>query len=267
MLQADLENIQGKRKTMNKPLIGLTSYHRNEDDRFTIPAKYLEAVEGAGGIPVVITPTSENLDGLIKKLDGLVLSGGADIDPAEYDGEQKDSVYGINHERDRYELDLVRRTLKEHLPTLAICRGLQVLNVALGGTLVEHIPDEYGEEVVHRGENLNKVEHSVSIDPGSRLASILKNTEFDCPSYHHQAVRDLAPGFKIVAKSEDGVIEAIESDEYPEVIAVQWHPEYTADNDPNQQRLFDTLVKWSRGVVSETEPIAQELLDSPKAVA
>lgn len=252
---------------MKKPLIGATSYHRNEDDRFTMPAKYLEAVERAGGIPVTIAPTTENLGELIDRLDGLVLTGGADIDPAEYGGERKESVYGINPERDRYELELVQRTLKKRLPTLAICRGLQVLNVALGGTLVEHIPDEYGEEVLHRGENLNKVEHSVSIEPNSRLASILNVAEFDCPSYHHQAVRDLAPGFKIVATASDGVIEAIESDRHPEVIAVQWHPEYTADTDRCQRRLFDTLVKWSRDGVLEKAKGAEELFDRPAVVA
>ena len=252
---------------MRKPLIGITSYHRNEEDRFTIPAKYLEVIESAGGIAVVIAPTTEDLGELIERLDGLVLTGGADIDPAEYDGEQKETVYGINHERDRYELELVRRTLKVHLPTLAICRGLQLLNVALGGTLVEHIPDEYGEEVIHRGTNLNKVEHSVSLSPGSRLASIIGSTEFDCPSYHHQAVRDIASGFRIVAQSKDGVIEAIESDEYPEVIAVQWHPEYTAHTDHYQQRLFDILVHWSREGVPGTGRSAQENFDRPKVVA
>ncbi len=229
----------------NRPLIGVTSYHRNEEDRFTLPANYLEVIEGAGGIPVVICPSLDQPVHLIEKLDGVMLTGGADIDPDEYGGVQKDSVYGINRERDRYELELTRLVLQRRLPAIAICRGLQVLNVALGGTLVEHIPDEYGETVIHRGADLNKVEHPVSIQPQSRLAAILGLTEFDCPSYHHQSVRDPAPGFKVVAQSADGVIEAIESDEYPQVIAVQWHPEYTARIDMSQQRLFDTLVEWS----------------------
>ncbi len=232
---------------MDKPLIGLTSYNRNEEDRFTLPANYLAEVERAGGIPVIVTPTTENLVELLDKLDGLVLTGGADVDPVEYGGEQKESVYGINPERDRYELNLAKLALENQMPMMAICRGIQILNVALGGTLVEHVPDEYGETVIHRGENFNKVEHPVAIESDSRLASLLGLTEFDCPSFHHQSVREPASGFKVVAQSADGVIEAIESEQYPSVIAVQWHPEYTAATDRSQQRLFAALVAWSRG--------------------
>lgn len=201
---------------MKKTLIGFTSYHRNAEDWFTILANYLEVIDRAGRIPVVIAPSAENADELIGRLDGLVLTGDGDIDPAEYDGEQKETVYGINRERDRYELKLVRLTLEAQLPTLTICRELQVLNVALDGTLIEHIPDEHREEVIHRGADLNKVEYSVSIDPESRLVSILGVLEIGCPSYQYQAIRNIVvPGFRMIAQSKDGVIEAIESDEYP----------------------------------------------------
>ncbi len=238
---------------MNKPLIGVTSYHRNEDDRFTIPANYLEAVESAGGIPVIIAPTEDNVEGQLDRIDGVVLTGGADIDPDEYGGTHNEAVYGINMERDRYELQLARLALGRNLPTLAICRGLQVLNVAMGGTLVEHLPDKYGESVIHRGEDLNKVQHPVSIAADSKLASILGTTELNCSSYHHQSVRELAPEFERVASADDGVIEAIESPNHPHVIAVQWHPEYTANVDPMQQRLFNVLVEWSRGDTDECQ--------------
>ncbi len=230
---------------MTKPLIGVTSYVRNEDNRFTIPARYVESVERAHGIPAVLTPTTMSPDEIVDKLDGFVLTGGADVDPYEYGGRNDESIYGVNLERDQYELAIARALIEQSVPLLAICRGIQVLNVALGGTLVEHIPIEYGESVIHRDERVDHVLHSVSIDPESALASIIGETEIQCPSYHHQSVRDLAPDFKVCARSDDGVIEAIESDRYPKVIAVQWHPEYSADSDTSQQRLFDKLIEWA----------------------
>jgi len=232
---------------MNKPLIGVTSHHRNEEDRFLLPANYLDEVERAGGIPVIIPPIGLDVPKILEKLDGIILSGGVDIDPAEYGGQYKEEVYGVNSERDHYELKLAALALENQVPTLAICRGLQVINVALGGSLVEHIPDEYGESVLHRGENLNKVEHPVSIEADSRLARIIGRTAFNCPSFHHQCIRMTAPQFKVVAQSADGVIEAIESEQYRKVIAVQWHPEYTAKTDHSQRHLFSALVAWSRG--------------------
>ncbi len=232
---------------MTNPLIGLTSYHRNEEDRFTLPANYLAEIERAGAISVVVTPQTQNLSELLQKLDGLILTGGADVDPANYAGEHKQEVYGVNPERDRFELELATLALKVDIPTMAICRGIQVVNVALGGTLVEHIPDEYGETVAHRGENFNKVMHPVAIEPDSKLAQILGLTQFNCPSFHHQSVRKPAEGFRVVAQSADGVIEAIESEQHPKLIAVQWHPEYTAQTDRSQHRLFAALVAWASG--------------------
>ena len=230
---------------MTKPLIGVTSYVRNENNRFTIPARYVEAVERAHGIPAVLTPTTKSPDKIVDRFDGFVLTGGADVDPSEYGGRNDESVYGVDQERDQYELAITRALIERSVPLLAICRGIQVLNVALGGTLVEHIPNEFGESVVHRDEGVDHVMHSVSIDPQSRLAGIIGETELECPSYHHQSVRDVAPEFTVCARSNDGVIEAMESDRYPKVIAIQWHPEYVADTDQNQQRLFDQLIAWA----------------------
>lgn len=230
---------------MTKPLIGVTSYVRNEENRFTIPARYVESVERAHGIPAVLTPTTTSPDEIVDKFDGFVLTGGADVDPYEYGGRNDESIYGVNLERDQYELAIARSLIERSVPLLAICRGIQVLNVALGGTLVEHIPNEYGESVIHRDKRVDHVLHPVSIDPKSALASIIGETEIECPSYHHQSVRDLASDFTVCARSDDGVIEAIESDRYPNVIAVQWHPEYVADSDKNQQRLFDKLIEWA----------------------
>ncbi len=236
---------------MSKPLIGLTSYSRNDENRFNMPANYAEAIQRAGGMPVVLVPSTDNLRELINRLDGCVLTGGADIAPDLYKGKNKASIYGVNEERDSFELELTQYLVNDAIPTLAICRGLQVLNVAMGGTLIEHIPDEFGEKILHRGENYQKVFHSVKVNTESRLFQILQRPEFECPSYHHQSVRDLAPSFNSVANSDDGVIEAIESLNYPHVIAVQWHPETVADKDETQRKLFDTLVDWSKNGIFE----------------
>ncbi len=236
---------------MSKPIIGLTSYSRTDNDRFDLPISYLEAVERAQGVPVVVTPCSKDPQDLAEKLDGVVLTGGGDVDPARYSGENIDEIYGVNKERDQFEIELAKTIIDHGSPLLAICRGIQVLNVALGGTLIEDIPTMVGDQVQHREEGFDKVDHWVEISPDSKLAKICGLTEVMCPSFHHQSARDVAPGFDAVAWSADGVIEAIESRKYPGVIAVQWHPEYVADKVESQQRLFDTFVEWAKNGIPE----------------
>lgn len=229
---------------MSKPLIGATCYARDEENNFSIPAGYLDAIERAHGIPVVITPGTKPEE-LVEKLDGFMLTGGGDVDPAEYSGKFDETIYGVNYERDQFELELARTVVYRGAPLLAICRGLQVLNVALGGTLIEDIPKMVGTRVSHR-DKFSRVAHWVEIAPNSMLSQICGLTKLICPSFHHQSVRDLAQDFEAVAWSADGVIEAMESSKYPGVMAVQWHPEYVANADESQQRLFDTLVDWSK---------------------
>lgn len=230
---------------MSKPLIGLTSYSRTDDGQFTIPARYLESIERAGGLGIVVTPSSGCIESLVSEMNGFVLTGGADVSPSEYGGNDHASIYGVNAERDSFELALVGAVAKRKSPLMAICRGVQVLNVALGGTLVEHVPDEYGESVMHRSADFDRTEHSIRLDSDSRLAEIMGCTDFSCASFHHQSIRSPAPGFKVCGRAEDGVIEAVESDRYSKLIAIQWHPEYTAREDSLQQGLFDTLVAWA----------------------
>ncbi len=237
---------------MSKPLIGATCYSRDERNRFSIPAGYLKAIERAHGIPVVIAPGTEPEE-LVEKLDGFMLTGGGDVNPAEYSGRCDEAVYGVNYERDQFELELARTIVFRGAPVLAICRGLQVLNVALGGTLIEDIPKEVGNRVVHRADKFSRVAHWVEIAPDSMLSQICGLTEFYCPSFHHQSVRDLAQDFEAVAWSADGVIEAMESSKYPGVMAVQWHPEYISNSDESQQRLFDTLVEWSKNGIPNSQ--------------
>ncbi len=228
------------------PLIGLTTYGRNEENQIYLPAEYSDSVRRAGGIPVLIPPGEKKWRELLSQLDGFILTGGGDIDPALYGGKDHPDVYMVDRERDELEIEIAKHLLKSTMPTLGICRGTQVLNVAQGGTLIEHLPDEVGEEVKHRLPPREPTPHSVSVQSGSKLSSILKETEVESASWHHQAIRDLGEGFKAVAQAPDGVLEAFEMPDHPWLIAVQWHPELTAETSEPQQRLFDALVRVSR---------------------
>jgi putative glutamine amidotransferase len=232
------------------PLIGITTYGRDQDNKFTLPAEYVDSVRRAGGIPLLIPPGETHLDEVLAQLDGLLLAGGGDIDPTEYNGQPHPTIYRIDPERDQMELTLARRIVAEQLPTLCICRGLQVLNVALGGTLIEHVPDAVGEAVIHRvrlredGTPFGQaVRHPVQVDANSQLGQILPQTTFESVSWHHQAAGRVAPGLQVTAQAADGIIEALEMPDHPWLIAVQWHPEMSAAEDTLQQQLFDEFVR------------------------
>jgi putative glutamine amidotransferase len=228
------------------PLIGLTTYGRGADNRYALPAEYLDAVRRAGGVPVLIAPGEPRWEAILDVVDALILSGGGDIDPARYNGKRHETNYAIDQERDALEFELARRVITSGMPTFGICRGAQILNVVQGGKLIEHIPDEVGEKVLHRAPPREPVMHSVKIKTGSRLAQILERDQFDATSWHHQALRGAAAGFDAVAYALDGTIEAIEMPGHPWLIAVQWHPELNAASDPLQQKLFDALVEEAR---------------------
>lgn len=225
------------------PLIGITTYGENESGDFVMRRLYIDAVRRAGGIPVLLTPGEEKLDALVDRIDGFVFSGGGDINPARHGGRPHDSIYAVDDERDRSELALAERILKQGAPVLAICRGLQILNTLLGGSLYEDIPSMIGNAVRHRLPPLEPARHSVSVEENSRLFSLLGKAEMEIASWHHQSIREPADGFKVVARAADGVPEALECEGYPNVIGIQWHPEITAAEDPLQQRLFNVLVE------------------------
>ena len=228
------------------PRIGITTYGRNDQGRFTLPAKYVDAVRRAGGVPVLLPPGETELDAWLDLVDGLILTGGPDVDPALYGGDRHPEITSIDRVRDDGEIFLARRAVETKMPALCICRGLQVLNVALGGTLIEHLPDVVGEHVPHRNEQQPYGPHSVHVERDSRLAAILRATDVDPASSHHQAIRTPGAELSVVARAPDGTIEAVEMHGHPDLIAVQWHPEVTAESDPAQQRLFDALVEAAR---------------------
>ena len=239
--------------TMKAPLIGITTYGADERNRYSLPVEYVSAVQRAGGLPFLIPPGTGRPERYLDWLDGIILAGGGDLDPQHYGGGAHATLYSVDAARDALELALAREVVRRQFPTLAICRGMQVVNVALGGTLIEHLPDAVGESVLHRAPPREPTPHPVQVKPGSRLASILGDGQMQPPmSWHHQAIRRIAPGFEAVAHAPDGTIEAAELSRHPWLIAVQWHPELTAGQDHSQQRLFDALVQESLKKRSKT---------------
>lgn len=237
---------------MRRPLIGVTCYHREgaQRPRFAVPASYVDAVRAGGGRPVLLPPGDDDPASLLDGVDGVVLCGGGDIDPSRFGGAARhDAIYSTCDERDAFELALVNECLVRGTPTLAICRGLQVLNVARGGDLHVHLPDVVGESVAHRVSRELHTRHAVRIDPASRLAALLGASEVSVASWHHQAVARLGSGLRAVAWADDGTVEAIEVEEAPRMLAIQWHPELqVGEPDRRQLRLFEEVVAMARRV-------------------
>jgi putative glutamine amidotransferase len=228
------------------PLIGITTYGRDEKNEFHLPAEYVDAVRRAGGIPVLMAPGESRIAAWLATVDALILAGGGDLDPHAYGGAEHATIYMLDAERDASEMQFALDIADSTLPVLCICRGAQVLNVALGGTLYEHIPDEFGDTVTHRQPPREPIPHEVTVQKGSRLADLMGAETFSSVSWHHQAVRELGRGLTAVAFASDGVIEAIELEGRPDLVAVQWHPELSAAEDPRQQGLFNWLVECAR---------------------
>ena len=228
-----------------RPLIGISSYGRAGSRlSFSVPCDYVDAVRAAGGIPVILPPIDGDVTEALRAMQGLILSGGGDIDPAEYGQAAHATNYDINPERDRFELALARAALAQgDLPMLCICRGMQVLNVAIGGDLVQHIPDRFGEDLLHRHPERKAIPHVVEMESGCTLAGIACERALTVQSWHHQAVDRVGCGLRAVAWAPDGVVEAVESTTHAFVVGVQWHPEIDARQDRSAQRLFETFVK------------------------
>jgi putative glutamine amidotransferase len=243
------------RENGQPPLIGITTYGRDAEGRFALPVEYVEAVRRGGGVPVLLPPGEASVEELIERLDGFVLAGGGDVDPARYGGDvEHPKVDRVDPERDAFELALARAVVERRIPALSICRGCQVMNVALGGTLHEHLPDAVGESIAHRPEAQDsdkddaavRIRHAVEVEGGSRLADLMGTIRPSPVSWHHQAPNRVASALRVTARADDGTIEALELPEHPWLIAVQWHPEMSAAEDAEQQRIFDGLVAAAR---------------------
>jgi putative glutamine amidotransferase len=235
---------------MSTPIIGVSTGRIPDPNprrgQAAAPLSYLRAILAAGGIPLLIPPylTRDQLAETLGRLDGLVLIGGGDIDPALFNGRPHPRVYEIDPERDFLDLTLARLAAEQRLPFLGICRGIQVVNVALGGTLYTDIGDQLPGALRHDWyPNIprNHLAHPVTIEPGSRLNAILGGTNFAVNSLHHQGVDQPAPGLRVTANSSDGLVEALELPGHPFGIAVQWHPEWLQEHAP-QRALFWALI-------------------------
>ncbi|MBU2514868.1 gamma-glutamyl-gamma-aminobutyrate hydrolase family protein [bacterium] len=227
------------------PIIGVTIHGQNEKGAYHTSAFYVDSIRRAGGIPLLIAPGESRLDSLIDRIDAFVFTGGGDIEPGRYGGNHHVSMYGGDLVRDQSEFTLAQKIIDQQLPVLAICRGMQVFGVLLGGRLKEDIESNPVGNIKHRLPDFKPVRHVVTLNGSSNLRSILKSDKIMGASIHHQAIEVLPVGAVPVAFSDDGIIEAFEFEKIPNLIAVQWHPEITAESDPIQQRLFDQLISMA----------------------
>ena len=228
---------------MSKPIVGLTTYPASATHGWHTPVLYVEAVLRAGGVPMMLSGQCPDCaERWLDVVDAVVLIGGGDINPAEFGSTGHETIYNLSAERDAMELALMRALLVRPKPVLAICRGMQILNTVLGGTLHVHLPDVVGESVLHRAPPRDPISHGIQVAADSELAKVI-GEQVHTASWHHQAIQQLGKGLKAVAWAPDGVIEAVELEGRQDVLAVQWHPEITAAEDDGQQQMFDWLIK------------------------
>ena len=231
---------------MARPLIGITAYAEPEVSwgvwrvpAAVIPLAYVHAIEAAGGRALLVPPSEEGIEETLDALDGVLFSGGSDLDPATYGHEVHPETVGVRADRDAGELALLTAALERDMPVLAVCRGSQVLNVALGGDLVQHLPDVVGDEK-HKHTPGVFADHDVKVEEDSRLGALL-GERAPVKSHHHQGFGRVAGGLRTVAWAEDGTIEALESPDKRFAVGVLWHPEEGED-----AALFAALVAEAR---------------------
>lgn len=243
-----LSGSETAQSSSSAPVIGITSYLEQAqtgvwDVRASfLPQVYLNAVTEAGGIAVVLPPqpaSPELARRLVSRLDGLILSGGADVDPSRYGEDPHERTGAPRTDRDSFEAALLEAAIEAELPLLGICRGAQVINVELGGSLIQHLPDVVGDDRHQLGDGVfNQIE--VEVEEGTRIASLLgDNRTARAHLYHHQAIDRVAEGVTVTSRTADGIVESIELPDLPFAIAVQWHPEENAGD----RRLFRGLVE------------------------
>jgi putative glutamine amidotransferase len=236
------------RTGMLKPLIGITTTNilkSSKTPKYGANELYAEAISNSGGLPVLIplNLSQDDLDTLLCRLDGILFSGGGDIHPRKYGGELHPQVKGVEQSRDEVEIHLIQSVIETGKPFLGICRGLQVINVAMGGSLYEHLQDQLSGGVTHDNHTLPRdfLAHSVSIEANSQLSQILSTSQARVNSLHHQGVRKLADGLLPTAYAPDELIEAFELPGHSFGLAVQWHPEELLEHEA-MRKLFQAFI-------------------------
>jgi putative glutamine amidotransferase len=244
-----------------RPLIGVVGYHLGADrvsrwphGGYGVPGPYVEALRRADARALIVNPGEPaEPETILEPFDGLLLVGGGDVEPRRYGGEPGDTLYGVETDRDELEIELLRAADRLGVPTLCICRGMQVMNVAFGGTLHQHLPDLPG--LIEHGVPVEDTAttHGVNPKAGTRLSATTKSNSLSCSSHHHQGVDELGDGLVATGHSRDGLVESIErghndpeDPKAPWMLGVQWHPEDTAAQDRAQQSLFDALSLLAR---------------------
>jgi len=236
---------------MPKPLIGITTRNNKDSDGHPITSlqhSYLNAVIQAGGIPVMIPNILSEGDflDLYSRLNGILFSGGGDVSLKYFNGSDHPRIGEVDESRDTTEIALMRIAINDGKPILGICRGAQVMNIALGGTLYTHIYDQLIGALDHAypGDLRRTLVHPVNVDETTRSAEIFGETLLNVNSLHHQGLKDIAPALKVAGYAPDGLVEIVEIPDHPYAVAVQWHPEWLTDQ-PAMQRLFKSFVDAS----------------------
>lgn len=231
-----------------KPVIGITSFIEPtlQKRRVNVSYHYIESIEMVNGIPFIIPECKhlDTVDAYLDRIDGLIISGGVDVSPYLYGENPINKVHYFSVERDNFEIALVKGALKRGIPIFGICRGIQLINVALGGTLYQDINQQTGSTLGHNpvGMPVDSLYHKVQSKKGSFIEKLFKDREFLVNSFHHQAINKLGEGVVVAATSEDNIIEAIELKENKFVFGVQWHPEDLTRDYPQFRKLFKHLI-------------------------
>ena len=232
-----------------QPVIGITTFEGTNPDGLPtslLLQAYIHAIMQAGGVPVMIPSmlAEQGWDVLYGRLDGILFSGGGDIAPEYYHGENHQRVAGIDPLRDTIEFNLLRAVVDDGKPFLGICRGIQTVNVGLGGTLYEHLGEQFRGEIDHTYPSTMRTTlvHEVKIEEGTRIAEAVGKPILKVNSLHHQGIRDVAPGLRVTGYAPDGLVEAVELPDHPFGLAVQWHPEWMTDQ-LSTRKLFKAFVE------------------------
>ncbi len=252
---------------MYRPLIGVGSdvlQRKGERDRAFVFTTYIESLKNAGAIPVIVPPQPENAADVLDGLDGILLAGGDDCDPSEYGEEKHPSCEPMDPRRQQNDVVLARLARERGIPTLGICLGLQMMNVAGGGTLIQDIGSAIETDIDHVSEPSDRNRHDVSIESSTKLGRILGAHALNVNSSHHQAVGRVAEGLRITAKAADGVVEGLEDPEHPFYVGVQWHPE-DMQGEASATAIFGAFVEAARNRAAAKDNGAAQL--SPVGVA
>jgi putative glutamine amidotransferase len=240
--------LEGIRLQMRKPVIGIGSDVLTETgirDRATTYLTYVEALRRYGAVPVILPPQGENIGELLGAIDGLLLAGGEDCDPAVYGEERHETVEPMDPRRQNNDLALARAAREQRVPTLGICLGMQILNIAAGGTLIQDIDSQVATDIQHASMPSDRVRHPVTIEPASKLGKMVGETAIEVNSSHHQAVKAVGEGLVITARAADGVVEGLEDPALPFYVGVQWHPE-DMKGEASAEAIFGAFLEAAR---------------------